>query len=96
MSQRLGRRGSAAIEFAIWLPGAPLVYGAKAADRIRIKLGTTPWDWQGRTWPLSASFGVSAVPDTSRSIENLSAQADGALMEAKRQGRDRVETARPL
>ena len=83
-------------EFAIWLPGASMIYGAKVAERIRIRLATSPWDWQGRTWPLSASFGVSAVPDTSRSIENLAMQADGALMEAKRQGRDRVETARPL
>jgi PleD family two-component response regulator len=64
------------------------------ADRIRIKLGTTSWDWQGRSWPLSASFGVAAIPDTTRSLDNLPAQADAALMEAKRQGRDRVETAR--
>jgi diguanylate cyclase (GGDEF)-like protein len=83
-------------EFAIWLPGANLHYGAKAADRIRIKLGTTTWDWQGRSWPLSASFGVAAMPDTTRSLENLPAQADAALMEAKRSGRNRVETARPL
>jgi diguanylate cyclase (GGDEF)-like protein len=83
-------------EFAIWLPGASLVYGAKVADRIRIRLGTTAWDWQGRSWPLSASFGVAAVPDTSKSLENLPAQADAALLEAKRQGRNRVESARPL
>jgi diguanylate cyclase (GGDEF)-like protein len=81
-------------EFAVWLPGATLVYGSKVADRIRIKLGTTSWDWQGRSWPLSASFGVAAIPDTTRSLDNLPAQADAALMEAKRQGRDRVETAR--
>jgi diguanylate cyclase (GGDEF)-like protein len=83
-------------EFAVWLPGASLVYGAKVADRIRIKLGTLPWDWQGRSWPLSASFGVAAMPDTTRSLDNLAAQADAALMEAKRLGRNRVETARPL
>jgi len=83
-------------EFAIWLPGASLVYGSKVADRIRIRLGTTAWDWQGRSWPLSASFGVAAVPDTTRSVANLPAQADAALLEAKRQGRDRVETAKPI
>ena len=83
-------------EFAIWLPGASLVYGAKVAERIRIKLATTGWDWQGRSWPLSASFGVAAVPDTTRSVANLPAQADAALLEAKRQGRDRVEVARPI
>jgi len=83
-------------EFAIWLPGASLVYGTKVAERIRIRLGTTPWDWQGRSWPLSASFGVAALPDTTRSLANLPAQADAALMEAKRQGRDRVEAAKPI
>lgn len=83
-------------EFAIWLPGASMVYGAKVADRIRIKLGTAPWDWQGRSWPLSASFGVAAMPDTSRSLDNLPAQADAALMEAKRAGRNRVETAKAI
>ena len=83
-------------EFAVWLPGATLAYGARIADRIRIKLGTTPWDWQGRQWPLSASFGVAAVPETSRSIGNLAAQADAALMIAKRDGRNRVELARRL
>jgi diguanylate cyclase (GGDEF)-like protein len=83
-------------EFAIWLPGASLTYGAKVAERIRITLGTTSWDWQGHSWPLSASFGVAAVPDTTRSVANLQAQADAALLEAKRQGRNRVETARPI
>ncbi|HXG45679.1 MAG TPA: GGDEF domain-containing protein [Gemmatimonadales bacterium] len=81
-------------EFAIWLPGANLVYGTKVAERIRVKLATSAWDWQGRRWPLSASFGVAAIPDVTRSVDNLPALADAALLEAKRQGRDRVETAK--
>ncbi|MGH7703756.1 MAG: GGDEF domain-containing protein [Gemmatimonadales bacterium] len=81
-------------EFAVWLPGATLGYGMGIADRIRIKLGTTPWDWQGHSWPLSASFGVAACPETTRSPHNLAGQADAALMAAKRAGRNRVESAR--
>jgi diguanylate cyclase (GGDEF)-like protein len=81
-------------EFAIWLPDASLDLGMRIAERIRIKLGTTPWNWQGRPWPLSASFGVAACPETSRSLENLPAQADAALYVAKRGGRNRVEEAR--
>ena len=80
-------------EFAIWLPRAPLDLGMRIAERIRIKLGTTPWDWNGRHWPLSASFGVAACPETNRSIENLPAQADAALYVAKNSGRNRVEGA---
>ncbi len=82
--------------FAIWLPGASLMFGARVAERIRIRLGTTPWDWQGRSWPLSASFGVAGAPDSTRSLDSLGAQAGAALAEAKRQGRDRVEVARPV
>jgi diguanylate cyclase (GGDEF)-like protein len=80
-------------EFAVWLPETGLDLGAKIAERIRIKLGTTAWDWRGRQWPLSASFGVAACPETSRSLENLPAQADSALYVAKRSGRNRVEKA---
>jgi diguanylate cyclase (GGDEF)-like protein len=80
-------------EFAVWLPETGLDLGARIAERIRLKLGTTAWDWQGRNWPLSASFGVSSCPDTSSSLDNLPAQADAALYVAKRSGRNRVERA---
>lgn len=83
-------------EFAIWLPAATMAVGMQVAERIRIRFATTPWDWQGRTWPLSISIGVASVPETTRSIENLFAQADAALYEAKRQGRDRVHAAKLL
>jgi len=81
-------------EFLIWLPGTPLEEGNKVAERIRRRLGTMSWDWQGRSWPLSSSFGVAACPETSASRENLAGQADAALYEAKRGGRDRVEVWR--
>ena len=80
-------------EFAVWLPETGLDLGARIAERIRLKLGTTPWDWRGRQWPLSASFGVAACPETSSSLDNLPAQADSALYVAKRSGRNRVEKA---
>jgi diguanylate cyclase (GGDEF)-like protein len=80
-------------EFSIWLPNASLALGIRVAERIRVKLGTTAWEWQGRPWPLRASFGVSACPETSRRVENLAAQSDAALYVAKRSGRNRVEAA---
>jgi diguanylate cyclase (GGDEF)-like protein len=80
-------------EFAVWLPDTSLELGGRIAERIRLKLGSIPWDWQGRTWSLSASFGVAACPETSRSLDNLPTQADSALYQAKRGGRNRVERA---
>ncbi|HEU5303868.1 MAG TPA: GGDEF domain-containing protein [Gemmatimonadales bacterium] len=80
-------------EFAVWLPETSLDLGARIAERIRIKLGTTAWDWRGRQWPLSASFGVAACPETSRILDNLPSQADSALYVAKKSGRNRVEKA---
>ncbi len=80
-------------EFAVWLPDTDLELGARIAERIRLKLGSISWDWQGRVWPLSASFGVAACPETSSSPHNLPAQADSALYQAKRSGRNRVERA---
>jgi diguanylate cyclase (GGDEF)-like protein len=80
-------------EFAIWLPAARLEVGFRIAERIRIKLNTTQWDWRGRAWPLSASFGVASCPETSREIGDLIPQADAALYVAKNSGRNRVERA---
>jgi diguanylate cyclase (GGDEF)-like protein len=80
-------------EFLIWLPNASLTLGVRVAERIRVKLGTTAWAWQGRAWPLRASFGVSACPESCRRVESLAAQADAALYVAKRSGRNRVEAA---
>ena len=67
--------------------------GIRIAERIRIRLSTAPWDWQGKAWPLSASFGVAGSPETSQSLANLAAQADAALYVAKNSGRNRVERA---
>jgi diguanylate cyclase (GGDEF)-like protein len=80
-------------EFAIWLPGARLETGYRIAERIRIRLNTMPWDWQGKACALSASFGVAACPETSRDVGDLIPQADAALYVAKNSGRNRVERA---
>ncbi|HEU5217296.1 MAG TPA: GGDEF domain-containing protein [Gemmatimonadales bacterium] len=80
-------------EFAIWLPVASLDRGREVAERIRQSLSYSDWNWQGRKWRLTASFGVAACPETGTTREALPAQADAALYAAKRAGRDRVAVA---
>jgi len=82
-------------EFAVWLPEGTLHEGVPAADRIRERIESLGWAWQGRDWPLTASFGVASWPETTRSRENLFPQADAALYAAKAAGRNRVERAGP-
>lgn len=80
-------------EFAVWLPEASLELALRIAERIRAKLGATPWDWRGRPWPLTASFGVAACPETTADPGDLVAAAESALALAKQSGRNRVEAA---
>lgn len=80
-------------EFAVWLPKTTLDEGLAVAERIRSRIEQAGWSWQGRTWPLAASFGVASWPETTRSRDNLIAQADAALYQAKSKGRNRVERA---
>jgi diguanylate cyclase (GGDEF)-like protein len=80
-------------EFALWLPGATISLGAEIAERIRNSLIKDLWTWKDQHWPLTASFGVAGCPETSRSRQNLPAQADAALYSAKNGGRNRVAIA---
>jgi diguanylate cyclase (GGDEF)-like protein len=80
-------------EFQVWAPGAGVERGAEIAERIRARLEESSFSHQGTKWPLTASFGVAAVPATSSSVHNLPVQADAALYVAKQRGRNRVEVA---
>lgn len=80
-------------EFVLWLPETDLEDALAVAERVRDAVETSQWIWQGAPWLLTASFGVGHWPDTSRHVDNLYAQADAALYDAKRSGRNRVVAA---
>src|SRR5262249_9022200 len=78
-------------EFAALLPStAP--EAAVAAERVRAALAATPIVSNGRSLAATVSIGVaSGAPTTA--IDVLIARADDALYRAKKNGRNRGETA---
>jgi diguanylate cyclase (GGDEF)-like protein len=80
-------------EFLLILPGTDLAGGAQVAERIRLALsGRIVLSSGASPIPVTASFGVAATPPATTAAELFSA-ADAALYEAKRNGKNRVETA---
>jgi diguanylate cyclase (GGDEF)-like protein len=75
------------------LPGTDLAGGAQVAERIRAALaGRIVLAADGTPIPVTASFGVAATPPL-RTASELFAAADAAMYQAKRAGKNRVETA---
>jgi diguanylate cyclase (GGDEF)-like protein len=80
-------------EFLMILPGTDLTGGARVAERIRLVFaGRIMLALDGTPIPVTASFGVAASPPARTSSE-LFAAADAAMYQAKRAGKNRVETA---
>jgi diguanylate cyclase (GGDEF)-like protein len=77
-------------EFALILPGTPLVAGRRVAEQIRKTLSKVTFgDDERGIIGVTASFGVSEFPECS-SIEELIERADKALYQAKHAGKNRV------
>jgi diguanylate cyclase (GGDEF)-like protein len=80
-------------EFLMVLPGTDLTGGARVAERIRaVFAGRIVLALDGTPIPVTASFGVAASPPA-RTASELFAAADAAMYQAKRAGKNRVETA---
>jgi len=80
-------------EFLVLLPGTDAAGAARLAERLRTALeARTMLTPDGTALRITASFGVAAQPPAAGASELVRA-ADGALYEAKRAGKNRVETA---
>ncbi len=85
----LGRIGGE--EFAVLLPDTGLAGAALVAERMRQLLASAEFTWQGRPWPLTASFGIAESLPGDPSGEAVLARADAGLYRAKAQGRNLVQ-----
>jgi len=87
----VGRYGGE--EFLIILPGCSLTAGARRADAIRILVGKDLIETPFGTASATISMGVtSTCCSRDRSVEESLREADVSLYEAKKNGRNRVET----
>ncbi|MHA6347283.1 diguanylate cyclase [Roseivivax sp. CAU 1761] len=81
-------------EFLVTLPGADLAAAAATAERLRTGIRAAPITvGPGLSVPVTISLGVAAGPGCDATGSDILALADGALLTAKRQGRDRVRIA---
>jgi diguanylate cyclase (GGDEF)-like protein/PAS domain S-box-containing protein len=82
-------------EFVLILPGANCQGAASRAERLRHGVKELNVTHQGRSvGKISISVGIAAFPLHGSSVTELIAAADGALYQAKREGRDRVVLAK--
>jgi diguanylate cyclase (GGDEF)-like protein len=79
-------------EFAIICRGIPLVNAGIVGERLRSTVERHIFDFQGTRFPVTISVGVAALPEAqvARPMD-LVGEADAALYEAKRGGRNRVQ-----
>lgn len=80
-------------ELAVLLPGVGGEGAARIASLIRESIGASPVAHDGNNISVTASLGVACYPTHATSATELMAAADGALYQAKKNGRNRVESA---
>ena len=78
-------------EFALILPGSTLESAIKVADVLRGRVEIAPFTYNGKSIPMTASFGVATLSAADESMADVIVRADTALYRSKRDGRNRVE-----
>ena len=79
-------------EFAVLCRGTPLSNASLLAERLRRMVEAHKFVHGDKPIPVTLSVGVSECSATAQSAQQLIAEADAALYEAKRGGRNRVVT----
>ena len=77
-------------EFAIILPESNSQGASDMAERLRTDIANIFIPSTGEPLPFTVSIGITELVNTDSSLEQLLAEADRALYQAKEQGRNRV------
>lgn len=78
-------------EFAALLPGTDLRDAMAIADQLCSKIGSTPLETTVVGLPMTSSFGVAAISEKDKSLDDMLLRADRALYRSKRAGRNQVD-----
>lgn len=82
-------------EFALLFPETDIHEAVKIAGRLLHEVRKSPFLFEGRVFPLSASIGVACCRPSHGSAGTLLREADRALYDAKKNGRGRSVTFHP-
>lgn len=78
-------------EFALLLPGTDLRDAMALADQMCSKIGASPMDMTSIGLPMTSSFGVAAISENDKSLDDMILRADRAMYRSKRAGRNQVD-----
>lgn len=79
-------------EFAVVLPGCALARGQAVAEQLRAAVHAWEPSYQGRSFTLGVSIGLVVLDASLQDVPSVLYAADMACYDAKRAGRNRVET----
>ena len=82
-------------EFAVVLPGCTLAHGQAVAEQLRASVQACEPSYQGRSFTLGVSIGLVVLEASLPDVASVLYAADMACYDAKRAGRNRVETRYP-
>lgn len=77
-------------EFAVLLPGQDMRQGGRLAEQMRAHVAAMSTLGSGYSFVVTASFGLAGSRDSGYDLARLMSDADRAMYDAKRQGRNRV------